>query len=293
MTDSITVKNLYKAYGKKQVLCGVSFRVKQGETFGLLGVNGAGKTTAIECIENMRKPDSGEAMVNGTLGIQLQSTSLPETMTSKEAMQIFCSWHKVPYRGELLERFDMAGEYLNKTYASLSTGRKRRLHLALALCHSPSVLILDEPTAGLDVEGRSALHAEIRKLNAEGVSILMATHDMAEAEALCHHIAILRNGVIAREGTPMELTASASVQSRVFIKTRGNSLYGFAPKGELTADGYLSFPCINTAEFLLPLLSHVRASRDDVRDLRVERASIEDIFLEVAGENHPTGGETR
>lgn len=293
MTDSITVKNLYKSYGKKQVLRGVSFRVKQGETFGLLGVNGAGKTTAIECIENMRKPDSGEAVVNGTLGIQLQSTSLPEAMTAKEAMQVFCSWHKVPYRGELLERFDMAGEYLNKTYASLSTGRKRRLHLALALCHSPSVLILDEPTAGLDVEGRNALHAGIRKLNAAGVSILMATHDMAEAEALCHHIAILRGGVIAREGTPMELTANASIQSRVFIKTRGNSLDGFVPEGELTADGYLSFPCKSAAEFLLPLLSHIRASRDDVMDLRVERASIEDIFLEVAGENHPAGGEKR
>lgn len=293
MTESITVKDLYKAYGKKQVLCGVSFSVQQGETFGLLGVNGAGKTTTIECIENMRKPDGGQAVVNGTLGIQLQSTSLPDAMTAKEAMQLFSSWHKVPYRGELLKRFDMADEYLNKPYMLLSTGRKRRLHLALALCHNPGVLILDEPTAGLDVEGRNALHAEIRKLNGEGVSILMATHDMAEAEALCHHIAILRDGVIARAGTPMDLTANASVQSRVFIKTRGSSLDGFVPKGEPASDGYLSFPCKNAAEFLLPLLSHVRANNDDVVDLRVERASIEDIFLEVAGENHPTGGEIR
>lgn len=291
MMESITVKNLYKAYGKKQVLRGVTFSVKQGETFGLLGVNGAGKTTTIECIENMRTPDSGQTSVNGTIGIQLQSTSLPETMTAKEAMQVFCAWHKVPYRHDLLERFDMAGEYLNKTYASLSTGRKRRLHLALALCHNPSVLILDEPTAGLDVEGRNALHFEIRKLNAEGVSILMATHDMAEAEALCHHIAILRNGTIAREGTPMELTANASIQSRVFIKTRFSSLDGFIPKGERTPDGYLSFSCKNAAEFLLPLLSQIRASNDDVMDLRVERASIEDIFLEVAGEHNPTGGK--
>lgn len=293
MTKSIVVKDLYKSYGKKQVLRGVSFSVEQGETFGLLGINGAGKTTAIECIENMRKPDSGEAIVNGTLGIQLQSTSLPDTITAKEAMQVFCSWHKVPYRKELLERFDMAGGHLNKTYASLSTGRKRRLHLALSLCHNPNVLILDEPTAGLDVEGRNALHAEIRKLNAEGVSILMATHDMAEAEALCHHIAILRGGVIARAGTPLDLTANASLQSRVFIKTRGGSLNDFAPQGELTADGYLSFACKNAAEFLLPLLSHVRARNDDVMDLRVERASIEDIFLEVAGQNSPAGGEPR
>nr|HML48589.1 ABC transporter ATP-binding protein [Clostridia bacterium] len=155
---------------------------------------------------------------------------------------------------------------------------------------NPDVLILDEPTAGLDVEGRNALHAEIRRLNGEGVSILMATHDMAEAEALCHHIAILRDGVIARTGTPMDLTANAGIQSRVHIKTRGESLKSYAQKGGSVADGYWSFPCQNAAEFLLPLLSHIHASGDDVMDLRVERASIEDIFLEVAEENHRKGG---
>lgn len=293
MTQSITVRNLFKSYGKKQVLRGVSFDVAQGETFGLLGVNGAGKTTTIECIENMRKPDSGEVFVSGSLGVQLQSTSLPETITSKEAMRVFCAWHGMPYRGDLLERFDMAGEYLHKTYGSLSTGRKRRLHLALALCHNPNVLILDEPTAGLDVEGRNALHAEIRRLNAEGVSILMATHDMAEVEALCHHIAILRDGVIARTGSPMDLTANADIQSRIYIKTRGDSLKSYGPKGNAATDGYFSFQCKSAAEFLLPLLSHVQACHDDVVDLRVERASIEDIFLEVAGENHRPGGEPR
>ncbi|MFP3153517.1 ABC transporter ATP-binding protein [Lachnospiraceae bacterium ZAX-1] len=145
MIDSIIVNNLRKSYGTKEVLRGVSFAVKQGETFALLGVNGAGKTTAIECIEKMRRPDSGEIRVNGTLGVQLQNTSLPETITVSEAMRLFCAWGTVPYRGDLLERFDMAGEYLNETYASLSTGRKRRLHLALALCQKPKVLILDEP----------------------------------------------------------------------------------------------------------------------------------------------------
>ena len=293
MIQSITVWNLNKSYGEKQVLRGVSFDVAQGETFGLLCVNGSGKTTTIECIENMRKPDSGKAVVNGTLGIQLQSTSLPDTITAKEAMRLFCAWHRLPYRGDLLERFDMAGEYLSKTYISLSTGRKRRLHLALALCHNPDVLILDEPTAGLDVEGRNALHTEIRRLNTEGVSILMATHDMAEAEALCHHVAILRDGVIARTGTPMDLTANADVKSRIYIKTRGNSLNSYGQKGNSVADGYLFFQCKNASEFLLSLLSHVHASGDEVMDLRVERASIEDIFLEVAGENHRTGGGLR
>lgn len=289
MRPSIAVQNLYKSYGKKRVLRGVTFEVARGETFGLLGVNGAGKTTAIECIENMRRPDGGEITIDGALGIQLQSTSLPDAITARDAMRLFCAWHGKPYRGDLLERFDMSGEYLNKTYGALSTGRKRRLHLALALCHNPNVLILDEPTAGLDVEGRNALHAQIRKLNAAGVSILMATHDMAEAEALCHHIAILRNGVIARTGTPMDLTAHARIQSRVLVKTRGESLVNFLPEGTLTAEGYRSFPCGSPSEFLLPLLSHIRAAGDDIEDLRVERASIEDIFLEVAKEARPAG----
>jgi ABC-2 type transport system ATP-binding protein len=270
MADSITVNNLRKSYGKKEVLRGVSFNVRQGETFALLGVNGAGKTTTIECIEKMRRPDSGEVRVNGTLGVQLQSTSLPETITAKEAMRLFCAWGKSPYRGDLMERFDMAGEYLNKTYASLSTGRKRRLHLALALCNNPNILILDEPTAGLDVEGRHALHDEIRKLKSEGVSILVATHDMAEAETLCDRIAILRGGVIAKLGSPLELTASSDIQSKITVKTRQNT-------------EYQTFSAANVADFLTGLLSKVKSENDEITDLRVERADIEDIFLEVAG----------
>jgi len=299
MQDYISVKNLSKSYGKKQVLQDISFSVQRGETFALLGVNGAGKTTTIECIEGLRKPDSGIITVCGqdvtknlhavqeALGVQLQSTALSDTMTSKESMQLFCAWHQVPFRNDLLERFDMAGEYLNKSYAALSTGRKRRLHLALALCHNPKVLILDEPTAGLDIEGRHALHKELKRLKSEGVSILIATHDMAEAEALCDTIAILKDGQIVRKGNPMELTASASIQSRVILKTRKyclktNSLKHIG-KPILLEDEYLSYACEDAAELLLTILTHIKACGDTVVDLRVERASIEDLFLSVAG----------
>lgn len=299
MKEAVIVKNLCKSYGKKQVLNEVSFSVEKGETFALLGVNGAGKTTALECIEGLRKPEAGEIAVCGqdvsknlsslqkVLGVQLQSTSLPDTMTAREAMRLFCVWHHAGYRGDLLERFDMAGEYLNKPYASLSTGRKRRLYLALALCHSPQVIILDEPTAGLDVEGRHALHQELRNLKADGITILIATHDMAEAEHLSDRIAILSGGRIARMGSPMELTASAAVQSRVIIKTRSGCLKTGLPDGvarpDVLEDEYLSFACKDAAEFLQSLLAYIRENDDKVIDLRVERASIEDIFLSVAG----------
>ena len=297
MSQRIEVKNLSKSYGERRVLDSVSFNVGIGETFGLLGVNGAGKTTTIECIEGLRNSDSGEITVGGydvskslasvqkILGVQLQSTALPEVMTSKEAMKLFCAWHHISYREDLLERFDMSGEYLNKPYSELSTGRKRRLHLALSLCHNPQILILDEPTAGLDVEGRHALHKEVHRLKSEGVSILIATHDMSEAETLCDQIAILHNGHIAKQGSPLELTASAEIKSRVIIKTNKNSL-----KNNLTGniipeqlpDDYLSFACSDSAELLLTMLTHIKTCNDSVLDLRVERASIEDIFMSVA-----------
>lgn len=297
MQQSIEVKDLYKSYGKKRVLDGVFFDVGPGEIFGLLGVNGAGKTTTLECIEGLRKPDSGEITVGGfdvsrnlssvqkTLGVQLQSTALPETMTSKEAMKLFCAWHHVSYREDLLHRFNMSGEYLNKPYSTLSTGRKRRLHLALSLCHNPQILILDEPTAGLDVEGRHALHKEIHRLKTEGVSILIATHDMSEAESLCDRIAILHEGRIAKQGSPLELTASAEIKSRVIIKTVKHSLKN-NPAGNIAPvylpENYLSFACNDSAELLLALLTHIKENNDAVLDLRVERAGIEDIFMSVA-----------
>lgn len=299
MTKAIEIRDLCKSYGKKQVLHGISISVEAGETFALLGVNGAGKTTTLECVEGLRKPDSGSitvcrfdvssdlAAVQKVLGVQLQSTSLPDTITVKEAMRLFCVWHHTAYRGDLLERFDMAGEYLNKTYAALSTGRKRRLHLALALCHNPKVVILDEPTAGLDVEGRYALHSELRNLKKQGVTILIATHDMAEAETLSDRIAILHDGKIAKMGRPMELTAEASVQSRVIVKTRSGCLASQLPQEftqpDVLEEGYLSFACKDAEEFLLSLLSYVKDKGDKVMDLRVERASIEDIFISVAG----------
>ncbi len=301
MQKAIKVQNLSKSYGKKVVLRDVTFSVEPGETFALLGVNGAGKTTTMECIEGLRMPSGGYIAVESydvskelpivqkRLGVQLQSTSLTDTMTAKEAMQLFCAWHKVPYRGDLLTRFDMAGEHLNKPYSALSTGRKRRLHLALALCHNPNVLILDEPTAGLDVEGRYALHNEIKRLKTEGVSILIATHDMAEAEKLCDTISILRDGVIARQGSPRELTASANIQSRVIIKTQEGCLRNYSAKNfslpTALEDEYLSYACQDSSELLLQLLTHIKSHNDRVVDLRVERASIEDLFLSVAGGN--------
>ena len=191
MRYAIEVKELKKNYGSHTVLKGINFNVIKGESFALLGINGAGKTTTLECIEGLKKYDSGNIIVNGKMGIQLQSASLPEHIRAMEAVWLFAKWNKVKINDSMLTSLGIA-EFGKKQYLELSTGQKRRLHLALALIPDPEIIFLDEPTAGLDVEGRILLHEEIRKLKEQGKTIIMSSHDMAEVESLCDRIAILK-----------------------------------------------------------------------------------------------------
>lgn len=151
MTEAIKIKNLKKHYGSHLVLKGLNFCVQQGEIFALLGVNGAGKTTCMECLEGLRKPDSGEITINGKMGIQLQSSSLSAHLKPLEAVKLFAKWNKTPIDNTMLDALGIY-ELAKKRYYQLSTGQKRRLHLALALTRNPDILFLDEPTAGLDIE---------------------------------------------------------------------------------------------------------------------------------------------
>lgn len=153
MNEAIKIKNLKKSYGTHVVLNGLDFCVQQGEIFALLGVNGAGKTTSLECIEGLRKYDSGTIAITGKVGIQLQSSSLPGHIKPLEAVKLFAKWNKVPLDRAILDALGIH-DFARKQYYQLSTGQKRRLHLALALTRNPDILFLDEPTAGLDVEGR-------------------------------------------------------------------------------------------------------------------------------------------
>ena len=167
MSCAIRVEGLQKSYAGRAVLKGLTFTVEQGEIFALLGVNGAGKTTALECIEGLRRQDGGSAVVWGKAGIQLQSASLPAHIRPMEAVALFAKWNGTKPDAAMLDALGIGG--MKKTqYGALSTGQKRRLHLALALTGRPDVVFLDEPTAGLDVEGRVALHAQIRALQAQG-----------------------------------------------------------------------------------------------------------------------------
>ena len=191
----IEVNDFRKAYGNTVAVDGISFDVKQGEIFGLLGPNGAGKTSTLECLEGLRAPNGGSLRVAGIdpvggsrklrnlIGVQLQSAGLPESITPDEAMKFFCAYHNVKPRFDLLERLGLV-EKRNTQFYELSAGQQRRLVLALAVAHSPQVLFLDEPTAGLDVATRVELHGMMRELQTGGTTMILATHDMAEAEQM-------------------------------------------------------------------------------------------------------------
>ncbi len=174
---------------------------------------GEGKTTTLECIEGLRQFNSGQISIKGKLGVQLQSTSLPANIKAIEALTLFSKWNKSKLDKYFIEHIGL-DTIKDKQYLELSTGQKRKLHLALALIGNPDIIILDEPTAGLDVESRVVLHEEIKILKKKGKTIVIASHDMAEVESLSDRIAILKDGEIVFLGPPDELMMKINPDSK-------------------------------------------------------------------------------
>ena len=266
MRDAIQVRDLKKRYGSHMVLKGLDFQIEQREIFALLGVNGAGKTTTLECIEGLRSYDSGAITVNGKMGIQLQSSSLPAHIKPLEAVKLFAKWNKTTIDYAMLDGLGIK-ELEKKQYIQLSTGQKKRLHLALALIGNPDIIVLDEPTAGLDVEGRLSLHRQIRKLKHIGKTIVLASHDMTEVETLCDRIAILNNGRIVFCGTASELTDKVGRNYLIHIKTQ---------------QGNNTFETDNIEDTLISLLTELKQKKIHVSDIKVDRGTLEQHFIEMA-----------
>ena len=277
MGVAIQVDNLIKSYGQNTVIKEISFEVKKGETFALLGANGAGKTTTLECIEGLRRYESGRIFLDGSIGVQLQSSSLQANMKAIEAFTLFSKWNQTKVNLELFSSLGLK-ELKNMQYCQMSTGQKRRLHLALALIGSPEIIFLDEPTAGLDVEGRVALHEHIHKLKAKGKTIMLASHDMAEVESLCDRIAILKDGKIAFSGGPKELTSVMGTQCEIFVKTQ-NPL-----QDHRNEQGYYVFESSDIASTLYEVLENCRKTQNTVLDVKIERATLEQRFMDIARE---------
>jgi len=296
----VSVKMFCKRYGDTVAVKDISFDVRRGEIFALLGPNGAGKTSTLESLEGLRRPDGGSLTIDGldpahqrrrlrnTIGVQLQSSALPPAMTVDEAMRFFCSYHGVAARHDLVERLGLS-EKRRTHYGQLSTGLQRRLALAVAVAHKPAVLFLDEPTAGLDVQSRAELHAIVKELRGSGTTVILATHDMAEAEKLADRAAILLKGEIAALGSPRQLTAAGSRKTRISVATENDSLHqggeefpdaSFQGWGE----GYATYISSDPGRTVSAILARLESTEDPLVDLRVERPSLEERFLEITGD---------
>lgn len=310
MRQRVIVRDLQKRYGAVQAVAGVGFTVGEGEIFGLLGPNGAGKTTSVECLIGLRDADAGELTICGldarrqsadvkqTIGVALQSSALPDKITPREALRMFGAFYRASAPAdELLTRFDL-NEKADAKYDTLSGGQRQRLALALAFVNRPQVVFLDEPTTGLDPQARRELHEAIRRMKQEGCTVMLTTHYLEEAHALCDRVAIIDRGRIVATGAPHELIAQAGGHHTV-------SLVGSRP---LPAERVARLPDVSdvacegarvrfqtetptaTLGALTRLLEELQV---EVLDLQVRKGSLEDVFLRLTEEGKNNGGIAR
>jgi ABC-2 type transport system ATP-binding protein len=290
----IEATNLVKGYGDRVAVNGVSFTVEPGEIFGILGRNGAGKTTTVECIGGLRVPDGGDIRVAGldpqreraqlrqVLGMQLQESALQDRITVREALDLFASFYPQPARpAQLIDELGLTAS-ARTAYAKLSGGQKQRLSIALALVGNPTIAILDELTTGLDPQARRETWQLISDVRDRGVTILLVTHFMDEAERLCDRVAVIHEGRVAAMDTPAALTALAS----------SGHVLTFHTASPIDRAALAALPSVSTVELagdqvtiggteaaLPEVVAELTRQRLVPVGLRVERATLDDAFL--------------
>src|ERR1700754_5229283 len=221
----IEVQNLQKRYGDTVAVRDVSFSVDRGEIFGILGPNGAGKTTTVECIAGLRSPDNGTVDVRGRqphdrelrnlVGVQLQESELPDKLAVREALELYSAFYPEPADWRALVRDLGLDDKLGTRDAKLSGAQKQRLSIALALIGNPRIAILDELTTGLDPQARRDTWGLIESIRESGVTILLVTHFMEEAERLCDRLAVIDHGEVVALDTPSGLVSRMAVEQRI------------------------------------------------------------------------------
>jgi len=297
MSAVIETSGLGKRYGEITALRGVDLGVESGTVVGLLGPNGAGKTTLVEILEGLRAPTEGRVSVFGMdprdaasplrerIGVQLQRTSFPETLSVGEILDVFRSFYREPVpRQELLEVVRLR-EKVNVRPGQLSGGQRQRLALATALAGRPELLILDEPTAGLDPAARRSLHDLLRGLGGDGRTILLTTHYTEEAEKLCDRILMLREGELVADGSPLQLVKQARGESRIWVEVSGEMdpapLLEAGAREDGSEGAYRCFTTRRPARAVEALGTMLRDQGLELEDLRVKRPTLEDVYLEL------------
>ena len=309
MEPAVQVENLVKRFGSFTAVDGVSFSVERGEIFGILGPNGAGKTTTLETIEGLHKPTGGKVSVldlevqsNATkvkalIGVQLQASAYYSYLNLKEILALLGSFY--PHKASpdlLLDQVGLADKSKNRV-SELSGGQQQRFAVAASLVNNPEVVILDEPTTGLDPLARRNLWSLIREVNQSGVTVLLTTHYMEEAEAICDRLAIMDHGKLLALDTPRNLIngleASYTVKvtmDKPMTKVQLNSLNGGVEiihsgdryGNEVSENTYL-LRLANSPSALKLMLDQISQAGLGLENLQVTPVTLEDVFLELTG----------
>jgi ABC-2 type transport system ATP-binding protein len=303
----IEVQNLQKRYQNTIAVNNISFTVNLGEIFGIIGPNGAGKTTTVECIQGLRTPDNGSVRVLGLdpqasrdelrqhLGSQLQSSQLPDRIKVWEALDLFSSLYPEPadWR-QLIETLGLS-EKRNTVYAQLSGGQKQRLSIALALVGNPEVLILDELTTGLDPQARRDIWLLMEGIRARGVTILLVTHLMEEAERLCDRLAMIDSGCIVALDTPARIVSGVLAEQRIYFTPstpfNDSLLTGLTEVHHVSRTG-ARVVVAGSGDLVGAVTSALARNRIVANNLRIEQANLDDAFIALTGhklEDNSTG----
>jgi ABC-2 type transport system ATP-binding protein len=291
---AIEVRNLRKRYGDHVAAQDVSFTVERGEIFGIIGPNGAGKTTTVECIEGLRTPDSGVVTMLGLdpqhdraelrqrVGAQLQESALPDKMKVWEALDLYSSFYRKPANWrKLLEDLGLA-EKRNTSYSKLSGGQKQRLSIALALVGSPEVAILDELTTGLDPHARRETWDLIEQMRDTGVTVVLVTHFMEEAERLCDRVAVIDSGRVVALDTPAGLVTRAVAEQRIRFRPSSpldDRLLTDLPEVRSVSRTGSQVVVTGSGNLLNAVVSALARNQIVAEDLRVEQANLDDAFV--------------
>ncbi len=297
MATVISVDGLRKTYGSTVAVRDVSFTVDAGEIFGLLGPNGAGKTTTVECVQGLRRADEGTITVLGLdpatqtaelrrrIGSQLQESALPDRIKVWEALELFTTLAPgAAHWPTLMEQWGLSGKR-DATFGSLSGGQQQRLFVALALVNEPEAVFLDEMTTGLDPAARRVAWSLIREIRERGTTVVLVTHLMDEAEALCDRVAIVDGGRIVDLDTPQGLIARHAGQVEVRFSAHLDDLSWLEAIDGVERAGRRG----NQVEIagrgpVLALVASALVERGIApEDLRVERSTLEDVFLTLTG----------
>ena len=312
MQSAVRIENLKKAYGETIAVDGISLNVTQGQIYGLLGPNGAGKTTTMRCLCTLTTPDSGVIEVAGAteprairdrLGYVAQEVALDKVLTGRELLRFQAALYHIPPK-QISDRIENVLDlmqlepYADKLSGTYSGGLKKRLDLAAGLLHQPSVLILDEPTVGLDIQSRIAIWEFLRKLRASGVTVLISSHYLEEIDALADRVAIIDRGKIIAEGTTNELKTQVG-GDRITIRIREFAERGEAEKAQkiLQQLPIVQSITINAAQgnavnlFVTPNANAISEIQNmltavdiNVFSLSQSRPSLDDVFLAATGQ---------